>query len=239
MQPTDLCEYLAHNAYPGRGVLLGRSADGLRAVMAYFIMGRSENSRNRVFTPFEGGVRSEAADPSKVTDPRLILYTPVRVTDAFTTVVTNGDQTDTVAETLLAGGTFEQALRTRAFEPDGPHWTPRVSGVMTVRDGAMAYALSILKCGDGLGESVQRFFFEYPQPCAGEGHLLHTYAGPGDPLPSFAGEPVSVCLPVDDLDTFAASVWNALDLQNRVSLFVRAIDLADGHTDTRILNQRG
>ena len=239
MIPADPFDYLSGIRYPGRGILLGQSADARRAVIAYFIMGRSENSRNRVFTVRDGGIVTEAADPSKMTDPSLILYAPVRVVDAFTTVVTNGDQTDTVADALAEGRTFEQALRTRTFEPDAPNLTPRISGLLTAGEGRMAYALSILKSCDGDAGSAQRFFFDYPQPRPGEGHLIHTYAGDGDPLPSYEGEPLRVATPVADLDAFASGLWNALDFQNRVSLFVRAVDLADGHTDTRILNQRG
>ena len=238
MKTIDLCDYLAEKSYPGRGILLGRSADGLRAVIAYFIMGRSENSRNRIFTPRDGGIVTEAADPSKMVDPSLIIYAPVRVADPFTTVVTNGDQTDTVAAFLAEGQTFEAALRTRTFEPDAPNFTPRISGLLTARDGKMAYRLSLIRSDAGEADSVQRFFYDYDQPRAGEGHLLHTYASNGDPLPSFEGEPVSVSVHCADIDQFSAALWNALDMQNKVSLFVRTVDLTDGHTDTRILNQR-
>ena len=237
MKPLDICDILAGNRYPGRGILLGRSADGLRAVAAYFIMGRSENSRNRVFTPRDGGIVTEAADPSKMTDPSLIIYAPVRVPDPQTLIVTNGDQTDTIYDALEAGGTFDSALRTRTFEPDAPNWTPRISGLLTAGDGRMAYRLSILKSGGG-AESVQRFFYEYPEPRAGEGHLIHTYAGDGDPLPSFEGEPTRIAIHRQDIDTFAGALWNALDMQNRVSLFVRTVDLQNGQTITRIINQR-
>ena len=239
MKTIDLCDYLSKTTYPGRGILLGRSADGLRAVIAYFIMGRSENSRNRVFTPKEGGVVTEAADPAKMTDPSLIIYAPVRVADAQTTIVTNGDQTDTIADSLSQGKTFEEALRTRSFEPDAPNLTPRISGLMTVGDGRMRYRLSIIKSNNGDAQSAQRFFFEYPQPIAGEGSLIHTYAGEGDPLPSFEGEPVCVSVYCADIDQFSTTLWNALDMQNKVSLFVRTIDLNNGDTDTRIINQRG
>ena len=238
MKTIDLCDYLAQNNYPGRGIVFGRSTDGQRAVMAYFIMGRSENSRNRVFTPVDGGIITEAFDVSKVTDPSLIIYAPVRAVDAHTTVVTNGDQTDTVLDALQTGGTFEAALRTRTFEPDAPNLTPRISGLMTVHECAMAYQLSILKSDQGDSDSVLRFFFDYPQPKAGQGHILHTYLRDGDPIPSFEGEPVSVCVHCADIDQFSVTLWNALDMQNRVSLFVRTVDLADGHTDTRIINQR-
>ena len=239
MKPMDLCDYIAQNAYPGRGILLGRSADGLKAVIAYFIMGRSENSRNRVFTPKDGGIITEAFDESLMTDPSLIIYAPVRVPDDATTVVSNGDQTDTIVEHLKAGLTFEDALRTRTFEPDAPNFTPRVSGLLTTRDCAMRYQLAILKSNGGDPDSVQRFFFDYPQPIGGEGHILHTYLRDGDPLVSFEGEPVRVCIHAADIDQFANALWSALDMQNKVSLFVRTIDLTDGHTDTRILNQKG
>ena len=238
MKPVDLLDTLAHNAYPGRGILLGRSADGLNAVIAYFIMGRSENSRNRVFTPKDGGIITEAHDPARMVDPSLIIYAPVRVLGEHTTIVTNGDQTDTVAAFLAAGGTFEEALRTRTFEPDAPNFTPRISGLMTATDGGMSYRLSILKSNNGDPNSALRFFYEYPQPMPGQGHLLHTYAGDGNPLPSFAGEPTLVEIGCAEIDAFSLSLWNALDMENRVSLFVRTIDLTDGHTDTRIINQR-
>jgi len=239
MMLMNVKDLLASNTYPGRGILLGRSADGERAVMAYFIMGRSENSRNRVFTPTEDGIVTEAADPSKMTDPSLIIYAPVRMADERNTVVTNGNQTDAVVEALRDGRTFEDALRNQTFEPDAPNYTPRVSGLLTVADGKMGYKLSMIKSDSGHADSVQRFFYEYPEPRAGEGHLIHTYRGDGDPLPSFEGEPVRVAQDWGDIDRFAAGLWNALDLQNRVSLFVRTINLCTGETLTRILNQRG
>ena len=238
MKPVDLFDTLSHNAYPGRGIVLGRSADGLSAVIAYFIMGRSENSRNRVFTPSKGGIITEAHDPAKMVDPSLIIYAPVRVAGEQTTIVTNGDQTDTVAAFLEAGGTFEEALRTRTFEPDAPNFTPRISGLMAAGNGVMSYRLSILKSNGGDPDSALRFFYEYPQPKPGEGHLIHTYAGDGNPLPSFEGEPTLLDIGSAQIDSFSLSLWNALDMENRVSLFVRTIDLTDGHTDTRIINQR-
>ena len=239
MKPLDICDILAGNRYPGRGILLGRSADGLRAVAAYFIMGRSENSRNRVFTPRDGGIVTEAADPSKMTDPSLIIYAPVRVPDPQTLIVTNGDQTDTIYDALEAGGTFDSALRTRTFEPDAPNFTPRISGLLTVDGQGMRYKLAILKSGDGDPDGAQRFFYEYDNPKAGEGHLIHTYQEDSNPLPSFEGEPVRVAFGCAGIDAFAASLWSALDLQNKVSLFVRTIDLNTGDTETRIINQRG
>ncbi len=241
MEKKDLFAQLAANRYPGRGILLGRSDDGMRAVIAYFIMGRSENSRNRVFTPTEDGIITEAFDPAKMVDPSLIIYAPVRAVSSTQTVVTNGDQTDTIAQFLQDGNTFEAALRTRTFEPDAPNFTPRISGLLTVDNGAMSYKLSILKSNDGQQDSAQRFFFEYPQPAFGEGHLIHTYRCDGDPIPSFEGEPVrvGVNLAFDGIDHFAAELWNALDMQNRVSLFVRTVDVLTGETETRIINQHG
>ena len=238
MKPQGISEYLKDNPYPGRGIALGITPDGEHAVIAYFIMGRSENSRNRVFTVKDGGIVTEAADPSKMTDPSLIIYAPVRTLGPHT-IVTNGDQTDTVYDALQSGGTFEAALRTRTFEPDAPNFTPRISGLLRVTEGAMAYRLSILKSDGGDPHAVQRFFFEYDGRRFGEGRLIHTYdEGAGD-LPSFAGEPVRVCTPCAAIDPFAAALWNALDMQNRVSLFVRTVDLLNGHSETRIMNQRG
>ena len=239
MKATDLFEYVSKRNYPGRGVLLARSVDGARAVIAYFIMGRSENSRNRVFTPRDGGIVTEAADPSKMTDPSLIIYAPVRLADGQNTVVTNGDQTDTIVEALAAGRTFEDALRTRTFEPDAPNFTPRISAVLHTEGGKASYRMSILKSADAAGTAPVRAFYEYDAPLAGEGRLLHTYDGDGDPLPSFSGEPVRVALPGTQIDALASGLWNALDMQNRVSLFVRMVHLASGETQTRILNQRG
>jgi IMP cyclohydrolase len=202
--------------------------------MAYFIMGRSGNSRNRVFVETADGIRTEAFDPAKLTDPSLIIYAPVRVIGDHT-IVTNGDQTDTIVDFLGAGKTFEQALRTRTFEPDAPNFTPRISGMMAAKDGTCAYHLSILKSGGG-PDTHQRFFFEYSAPKAGEGHLIHTYRGDGNPIPSFEGEPVCVTLS-DDLQDFSQKLWESLDPDNKVSLFVRYVSLADGETRTRIFNK--
>lgn len=232
MKPHDLFELLRGNGYPGRGILLGRTQT--HAVMAYFIMGRSENSRNRVFVETPEGIRTEAFDPAKLTDPSLIIYAPVRAMGEHT-VVTNGDQTDTVVDFLRAGKTFEEALRTRTFEPDAPNFTPRISGMMTVREGACAYRLSILKSGGG-PENHQRFFFEYPAPGAGEGRLIHTYRGDGSPIPSFEGEPVRVAVS-EDMESFAQNLWESLNPDNKVSLFVRYISLAKGGTRTHIFNK--
>ena len=226
---------LAENTYPGRGILLGKSDDGLSAVIAYFIMGRSENSRNRVFTEKDGGIITEAADPEKLSDPSLIIYAPVRVLGS-STIVTNGDQTDTIYDYLAGGHTFAGALRKRTFEPDAPNYTPRVSGLLEIEDGDMRYKLSIVKSCDGDPDSVERFFFEYPQPVAGQGRFIHTYLGDGTPIPSYAGEPERVRIG-GDIDTFAGAVWNAMDPANKVSLFVRYIRLSDGETSTRIFNK--
>ena len=233
MKLFDLETLLRANAYPGRGIVLGRSADNKSAVMVYFIMGRSVNSRNRIFAETEDGIRTEAADPAKMVDPSLIIYHPVRELDGVT-IVTNGDQTDTVRDALTLGGTFESALRTRTFEPDAPNYTPRISGVVYPCGG---YALSILKSIDGDPDGCARQFFEYDTPFAGTGHFLHTYAGDGDPLPSFAGEPEPVKLDAPDAKTLAGRVWAALNDDNKVSLFVRYLDLESGESDTVILNK--
>ena len=229
----NLETYLSGNTYPGRGVLLGRSADNRHAVIAYFIMGRSENSRNRIFEETEDGIRTRAFDESKMTDPSLIIYHPVRKAGSFT-VVTNGDQTDTVAGSLKAGRTFEEALRTRTFEPDGPNWTPRISGLLSENGD---YRLSILKSADGDESSVRRFFYEYESPKAGTGHLIHTYEHDGSPIPSFSGEPRTVELPYACINCFTKAVWESLDPDNKVSLFTRFINLKTGETVTKIVNK--
>ena len=229
----QLTELLSGNPYPGRGIALGRSADGKRAVMAYFIMGRSENSRNRIFEETADGIRTRAFDESRMTDPSLIIYHPVRVVEG-TTIVTNGDQTDTVADAFRAGQSFVRALRTRTFEPDGPNWTPRISGVVRPDGG---YTLSILKSADGDSACCQRFFFEYDTPIAGSGHFISTYETDGDPLPSFRGEPRRVSFGDESAEELAQKVWNALDEGNKVSLFVRTVELTTGKTDTAIVNK--
>lgn len=232
---VSLEKELQGNTYPGRGIVIGRSRDGKHAVIGYFIMGRSENSRNRVFVKEPDGIRTEAFDPAKLTDPSLIIYHPVRVV-GDTTVVTNGDQTDTVADFLKEGKTFEDALRTRTFEPDGPNWTPRISGVVELAEGACSYKLSILKSADGNGESCRRYFFEYPIPVAGEGHFIHTYKCDGNPIPSFEGEPEKVAI-CEDLDQFANDLWANLNPDNKVSLFVRTICLETGEVGDCIYNK--
>ena len=234
----NLYKYLAANEYPGRGICIGLSPDGKKAMVAYFIMGRSANSRNRVFDPVPqiGGIRTLAADPEKLQDPSLIIYNPVRTVGEDTHIVTNGDQTDTIYEFMRRGESFEAALRTRTFEPDGPNWTPRISGLVELAEGACSYKLSILKSADGNGESCRRYFFEYPQPVAGEGHFLHTYQCDGSPIPSFEGEPERVALP-EEAEELAAKMWESLNEDNKVSLFVRAIDLASGETEDVIINK--
>ncbi|MCD7928335.1 MAG: IMP cyclohydrolase [Oscillospiraceae bacterium] len=234
MKNLDLSALLRGNCYPGRGILLGKSPDGSRAVAAYFIMGRSENSRNRVFELTEDGIRTRAFDESKMTDPSLIIYHPVRVVGEDT-VITNGDQTDTVRDALLEGKVFAQALKTRTFEPDGPNYTPRISGLLH-RDGS--YALSILKSADGDPASCRRFFFGYEAPLAGQGHFIHTYMGDGQPLPSFQGEPEQVAISTGDAQALADSIWADLNGENKVSLFVRTIDLATGESVTVLKNKQ-
>ncbi len=235
MNPVRLYEELSSNTYPGRGIVLGRSQDGRYAVIAYFIMGRSENSRNRIFSENNrGGIKTEAFDPAKLVDPSLIIYNPVLKLEEVT-IVTNGDQTDTIYDFLKAGKTFEDALRTRTFEPDAPNYTPRISGVVRLKD-RFSYQLSILKSANGNPDSVQRFFFDYAQPENGVGHFIHTYRCDGNPIPSFEGEPTPVTIE-GDLDTFTASVWKSLNQDNKVSLFTRFIDLETGSCETRIVNK--
>ena len=233
MELKTLKEELGSTAYPGRGILLGRSADGKKAAIGYFIMGRSVNSRNRIFVADGDGLKTKAFDESKMVDPSLIIYNPVLVL-GNTQTVTNGDQTDTIFDFLKDGKTFEDALRTRTFEPDSPNFTPRISGVIDSKSGA--YKLSILKSDCGDESSVQRFFYEYEQPKAGEGHFIHTYMGDGNPLPSFEGEPQLVAIP-NDIDTFTKTVWESLNEENKVSLFTRFIDLETGEIESRICNK--
>lgn len=239
MNIIDMNAYLQGHAYPGRGILLGRSADNQNAVIAYFIMGRSTNSRNRIFTPVpeDHGIRTEAYDPAKMEDPSLIIYHPVRVVaETGDTVVTNGDQTDTVRDGILSGKAFAQALRQRCFEPDPPNYTPRISGLLH-KDGS--YALSILKSADGNPNCNHRYFFGYDAPLAGEGHLIHTYQENADPLPSFEGEPRRVAITAPDADILAKELWESLNEDNKVSLFVRYVNLETGDTQDRIINKNG
>lgn len=235
MEMRNLQEELKKNAYPGRGIVIGKSADGKKAVTAYFIMGRSVNSRNRVFVQDGEGIRTQAFDPSKLSDPSLIIYAPVRVL-GNKTIVTNGDQTDTVYDGLKDGLTFEQSLRCREFEPDGPNYTPRISGVMKIEDGYYAYSMSILKSNNGNPAACNRYTFSYKNPVAGEGHFIHTYMCDGDPLPSFEGEPEWVSIG-NDINEFTDMLWNSLNEENKVSLFVRFIDIATGAYETKIVNK--
>lgn len=236
MKPISIEKDLNSNVYPGRGILLGKSADGKNAVIAYFIMGRSENSRNRVFVEDGDGIRTQAFDESKLEDPSLIIYAPVRVL-GNKTIVTNGDQTDTIYDLMNQQQTFEQSLRTREFEPDAPNYTPRISGIVKVTDGEMNYALSILKSANGNPDCCQRYTFSYDAPLAGLGRFIHTYMTDGNPLPSFEGEPKLVEIGNDDIDTFADKLWNALNEDNKVSLFVRYINIENGEATSRIINK--
>lgn len=235
MEKLCIKKELSENPYPGRGIIIGKSEDGKNAVTAYFIMGRSANSRNRIFVPDGDGIRTKAFDESKLEDPSLIIYAPVRVL-GNKTIVTNGDQTDTVYNLMNQQMTFEQALRTREFEPDAPNYTPRISGIVKTDTDDFNYALSILKSANGNPESCQRFTFSYKAPIKGEGHFIHTYMGDGNPLPSFEGEPKLVGIK-GGIDEFTDSIWTSLNEDNKVSLFVRFINLETGKTDTRIINK--
>ena len=235
MEMLSLAEELKNNSYPGRGIVIGKTADGTRAAAAYFIMGRSENSRNRIFVEDGEGIRTQAFDPSKLVDPSLIIYAPVRVL-GNKTIVTNGDQTDTIYDGMDHQLTFEQSLRSREFEPDGPNYTPRISGIMHVENGRYNYAMSILKSNNGNPDSCNRYTFAYENPTAGEGHFIHTYMHDGNPLPSFEGEPKLVSIP-NDIDEFTSLLWNNLNEDNKVSLFVRYINIEDGTYETRIVNK--
>ena len=235
MQKLDLAKELRENAYPGRGIVIGKSADGARAVAAYFIMGRSENSRNRVFVEDGEGIRTQAYDPAKLKDPSLIIYAPVRVL-GNKMIVTNGDQTDTIYEGMDKQLTFEQCLRSRKFEPDAPNYTPRISGIMHIEGGGYNYAMSILKSAEGNPDSCRRYTFAYENPLRGEGHFIHTYMHDGEPLPSFEGEPKRVGIE-GDIDAFTQMIWTNLNEENKVSLFVRFIDIQTGEYETRIVNK--
>ena len=231
MDIIPLKDALSASAYPGRGIIMGAAG---RAVIAYFIMGRSANSRNRVFMPQGDGLRTEPFDPARVVDPSLIIYSPVRVLGA-STIVTNGDQTDTIFDHMVSGGSFETALATRVFEPDAPNYTPRISGILTLKDKGFSYKLSILK-SMGAPTACARYFFDYDTPVNGLGHFIHTYRGDGSPLPSFEGEPERVALD-GDIDRLTSDIWDALDADNRIALFVRLIDPAAKSFTTRIVNQ--
>lgn len=235
MKKISLEDDLKQNTYPGRGIVIGKSPNGKYAVAAYFIMGRSENSRNRIFVEEGDGIRTQAFDPSKLSDPRLIIYSPVRVL-GNKTIVSNGDQTDTIYDLMSKQMTFEQSLRTRAFEPDEPNYTPRISAVMRTEDGDYNYDLSILKSDNGNEDCCERFTFAYTNPLAGEGRFIHTYMGDGNPLPSYEGEPKLVDIP-DDMDAFADMIWNSLNEENKISLFVRYIDIESGEFRSKIINK--
>lgn len=235
MEMLSIEKELQGNAYPGRGIIIGKTPDGKKAVTAYFIMGRSENSRNRVFVEEGEGIRTQAFDPSKLTDPSLIIYAPVRVL-GNKTIVTNGDQTDTIYEGMDKQLTFEQSLRNREFEPDAPNYTPRISGIMHIENGTYNYAMSILKSSNGNPDACNRYTFAYENPVAGEGHFIHTYKCDGNPIPSFEGEPTPVEIN-SDIDEFTNMIWTNLNEDNKVSLFVRFINLETKEEETRIINK--
>ena len=235
MNMLSLANELNSNTYPGRGIVIGKTKDGKKAVTAYFIMGRSNNSRNRVFVEDVEGIRTQAFDPSKLEDPSLIIYAPVRVL-GNKTIVTNGDQTDTIYEGMDKQLTFEQSLRTREFEPDAPNYTPRISGIMHIENNKYNYAMSILKSNNGNPNSCNRYTFAYENPIEGQGHFIHTYMHDGEVLPSFEGEPKLVELD-GDIDEFTNMVWTNLNEDNKVSLFVRFIDIETGEYETRIVNK--
>lgn len=231
----DIKEELKGNSYPGRGIIIGKSEDGEKIVVGYFIMGRSENSRNRIFAAEGADLKTKAFDESKLKDPSLVIYAPVREADDIT-IVTNGDQTDTIRDFILEGKSFEDALRTRTFEPDPPILTPRISGIVYRHDATFSYKLSILKSNEGREESALRFFFDYPEPVAGEGHFIHTYKHDGNPIPSFSGEPKLVKLS-GNIDEFTNDIWSSLNPDNKVSFFARYIDIKTGRTESRIVNK--
>lgn len=235
MNTINLSEELKSNSYPGRGIVVGKSRDGKNAVCAYFIMGRSGNSRNRIFVEDGEGIRTKAFDESKLEDPSLIIYAPVRVM-GNKTIVSNGDQTDTICDLMNKQLTFEQALRTREFEPDAPNYTPRISAIIKLTDGAYNYAMSILKSADGDPRSCQRYNFAYNNPINGVGHFIHTYKNDGNPLPSFEGEPKKVEIP-NCIDEFTDMIWTSLNEDNKVSLFVRYIDIESGEVKSNIVNK--
>ena len=235
MNMLSLANELNSNTYPGRGIVIGKTKDGKKAVTAYFIMGRSNNSRNRVFVEDGEGIRTQAFDPSKLEDPSLIIYAPVRVL-GNKTIVTNGDQTDTIYEGMDKQLTFEQSLRSRKFEPDAPNYTPRISGIMHIENNKYNYAMSILKSNNGNPDSCNRYTFAYENPIEGQGHFIHTYMHDGEVLPSFEGKPKLVEID-GDIDEFTNMIWSNLNEDNKVSLFVRFIDIKSGEYETRIINK--
>ncbi|MCL2077958.1 MAG: IMP cyclohydrolase [Oscillospiraceae bacterium] len=235
MQKQNIAEILKSNPYPGRGIIIGKSADKKHAVLAYFIMGRSENSRNRVFAESSEGIKTKAFDESKMTDPSLVIYNAVRVMGSKI-IVTNGDQTDTIAELMDCQLTFEQALRTREYEPDTPNFTPRISGILHFAENNFNYAMSILKTDDGDRTSCLRFNFAYNNPVAGQGRFIHTYKSDGNPLPSFEGEPALIEIN-GNIDQFTNLIWNSLNEENKVSLWTRFVDVKTGKYESRIVNK--
>lgn len=236
MELKNLAQELAANSYPGRGIVIGKSKDGKKAVSAYFIMGRSASSRNRIFSVEDEGIRTEAFDVNTLlVAPELIIYRPVRVLGDYT-IVTNGDQTDTVYEGMSEGKTFEESLRSRKYEHDAPNYTPRISGIMHIENGEYNYTMSILKSNNGNPDACNRYTYDYSNPVAGEGHFIHTYMQDGNPLPSFEGEPKWVVID-KDIDEFTDMLWTNLNEENKVSLFVRYIDIETGKYETRIVNK--
>lgn len=235
MEKSTLENELKSNEYPGRGIVTGKTPDGKYAVILYFIMGRSVNSRNRVFVNDGEGIRTQAYDPSKLTDPSLVIYAPVRVL-GNNTIVTNGDQTDTIYEMVQNGATFEKALLTREFEPDAPNYTPRISAMLNIENGIFKYQMSILKSNNGNPDACNRYTFSYENPVNGEGHFIHTYMHDGNPLPSFEGEPKLVGIK-NDMEEFGNIVWESLNAENKVSLFIRYINIADRSYKSRIYNK--
>ena len=236
MEIKSIKDELNSLAYHGRGIIIGKSADGEKAITAYFIMGRSENSRNRVFVEDGNGIRTKAFDESKMVDPHLIIYAPVKVL-GNKTIVTNGDQTDTIYDLMDKQMTFEQALRTREFEDDKPNFTPRISGIIHLENNEMNFALSIIKSAEGDDSSCERFTYAYSSPLAGKAKFIHTYSAEGNPLPSFEGEPKTLILPDCGIDEMTDLIWNNLNEDNKVSLFVRYIDIKTGKFDSRIVNK--
>ena len=236
MAMYDLKTLLSENSYPGRGIVIGKSADGKSAMIAYFIMGRSVNSRNRVFERFDGGMRTKAFDESLLSDPHLIIYNPyLSAKGGNIDIITNGDQTNTIYDFINDGKSFEDALMTREFEPDAPNFTPRISGMVTFEDGDFSYKMSILKSADALGTACNRYHFSYAA-LNGLGHFIHTYVTDGNPIPTFQGEPERVAIP-NDMEAFANEIWENLDENNKISLFVRYTNLKTGAFEQRIFNK--
>lgn len=231
---NNIGSLLSGNPYPGRGIIIGKSEDAKSAVFAYFIMGRSENSRNRVFVEKDGAVFTEPYDFSKVSDPSLIIYAAIREI-GNKLIVTNGDQTDTIYNALKEGGDMRSALRTREFEPDAPNLTPRISGVLEFNEGGFDYEMSILKSADAEGTACNRYFYEY-KSLAGVGHFIHTYVTDGNPIPTFQGEPERVKIP-SDIDAFTNEIWTSLNENNKISLYVRYVDLESGKAESRMVNK--